>query len=307
MNRLLIVVVASAAVGICGQGAVAGTLHVVHSIDLPRGRGSSDLAWDGQHLWTSMNPGRGHPWSVTYELDPSDGSVLSSFRFSDEFNLKGHTWDGNHLWIARMLANADNVPYGTPPDVLTDHVYKLTTEGMLVSTFSGPYGADAITTGAAWDGAYLWLSDSKHREIMQVDPLDMTIMTSFASAGTQPRGLTWDGSYLWSVDQADDMVYQMDTSGNVVETWAAPAVEPYGITFDGQYLWILDNDARKVFQVAMAEPSTLVLLTVAGGSLLALLCRRRWLESKDRDRGQSVDFSVYLPGGPTSADGPLWR
>ena len=54
INGLLVCVAGSLALGICSQGALAGTLRIVQSIDLPFEPGaglSYDLAWDGQHIW----------------------------------------------------------------------------------------------------------------------------------------------------------------------------------------------------------------------------------------------------------------
>ena len=57
------------------------------------------LAWDGQHLWNTN-------YDLTekgmiYKLDPSDGSITTSFNSPISGNVPtGLTWDGTYLWCA---------------------------------------------------------------------------------------------------------------------------------------------------------------------------------------------------------------
>ena len=285
MKRLLIVFAMSPILGMCGQGAVAGTLEVVHSIELHgqliSGRG---LTWDGQLLWATGAiqqyrplddgiPYDPYPYPHTYAHGyyPSDGSLKSYLiRSSALYNASGFVWNGNHFWIATF-----GEVIGMPVDTAVDLIYKISDDGAQVDVVQAPLSPDARPSGIAWDGTHLWLSDRRHDKIMQVDPADMSVTSSFDSPGGEPRGLTWDGSSLWSVDGSSDLIYQIDPSGEVIETWTGPVTAPWGITYDGEYLWVLDNDSRKIYQLTVPEPSTLALLVIGGLSISAFFYRGR--------------------------------
>jgi len=271
---LLTVVIASVGVAICNQGAVAASLEIIRSIDFPAADAAgTGIAWDGQHLWATMwDPVNGR---LTYELDPADGSVVSSFEPLGPGTYAGHTWDGTHLWITE-----------NPPDGFPDYIHKLSTDGTVAESFLAPNSPDAYLTGAAWDGSYLWVSDPLQREIMQVDPLDMTVLTSFAFPFVG-GALAWDGSHLWCLSGGNRAVFQLDTSGNVLETWSLPDIiafgNPAGLAFDDEHFWILANGETpaagvtipaRIYQVAIPEPASIVLL--ATGAISVIAFARGW-------------------------------
>ncbi len=250
------------------QTARADELNVIHSIDFPSSAIGADLAWDGEYLWVSMHHlGQG---GFTYQLDPSDGSIVSSLQTELTSGRTGLAYGEGGLWIATPITDVA----GTPPDTVVDDIYRYKMDGSLEGSFSAPHSPDAMTTGAAWDGSYLWISDTRHQEIIQVDPLDGSVVTAFASPGAAPRGLAWDGDSLWSVDSLEEIIYQMDVTGEVLQTWSSPVAQPYGMTFDGTHLWILSNDDHKIHQVAIPEPAILTLLAVSATTFFAL----RWLQ-----------------------------
>ena len=69
--------------------------EIVAELPAP-GPDSRGLAWDGQYLWcadASMDK--------IYQLNPADGSIISSFNFALDINFGGLAWspDG-YLWIS---------------------------------------------------------------------------------------------------------------------------------------------------------------------------------------------------------------
>ena len=46
-----------------------------------------------------------------------------------------------------------------------------------------------------------------------------TIVTSFESPGSEPRGLAWDGEYLWCADADKDSIFKIDpATGQVIHS-----------------------------------------------------------------------------------------
>ena len=299
MRKTLLLIVMTTAPGwsFCQQDAHAGTLEIVRSIDFPYDFANAivpanaigvGIAWDGQSLWGTFSLFVGGVSSQeTVELDPSDGSLIRRFApYAGQNSLMtGSAWGGNGLWNTSFAAIQWNQEPGSPPDdTWVDSVVKWGIDdwqppaGYPAQTvsFPAPASPDAVLRGVAWDGSYLWLSDSKHRQITQVDPADGSVIRSFPSPGTDPRGLTWDGSSLWIVDAADNVIHQVDTFGNLLDTWSAPGTGrwPYDIAFDGQYLWLLENESDSIYQLAIPEPTSVGLLISATLALLFLAWQR---------------------------------
>lgn len=268
VRLLMIVLLALPGCLTLGQVALGETLQVVRSIDLPPEFEyglTMDLAWDGEHLWVTTLFGE----AAIYELEPSDGSVVSSFVIAPP-NHHGLAWDGAYLWNTVTMVHG-----GLPIDTEPDYVEQRSTDGTLVSSFLAPYSPDAIFQGATWDGSYLWLSASNRGLILQVDPADGSLIQSLPSPAADLRGLAWDGNSLWAVDGANDLIYRLSTSGDVLGTWDTPGRNSWGITFDGEHLWVSDDQAKKIFQLVVPEPSSLTILGIGAGSLLVLAWQRR--------------------------------
>ncbi len=76
------------------------------------------------------------------------------------------------------------------------------------------------------------------------------VINSFPSPGDNPRGLAWDGSNLWNCDWIQQRIYQLDTSGNIIDYINWPHREAYGLTYDGSNLWVCDNTSDYVYEVS---------------------------------------------------------
>lgn len=123
--------------------------------------------------------------------------------------------------------------------------------------------------------------------VYQVDPDSGAVSPQFATPeGSSIWGLTSDGNYLWATDTANDMLLQLDMTGQVVHSLAAPGTDPTGITWDGSTLWVLDFDSQTIDQVdpATGQVVSSLEVPVAEGSLSGLahdgqyLWMNRWLD-----------------------------
>ena len=202
--------------------------EIVRTIPAP-GPSTDGLAWDGTHLWASDNK-----TNTIYQLDPADGTVLSSFPAPPGVFPNDLTWDGENLWVA--------VNDG-------DTIYEIDTLGNVLSSFPSPSsGPD----GLAWDGLSLWHGDFDSSQIYRLDPETGAVLDSYGAIS--PNGLTYDGSFVWYVDNEPTGFYAVDPAdGTLVLACAAPSGNPRGLTFDGTYLWISESLADEIHQV---EPCT---------------------------------------------------
>jgi DNA-binding beta-propeller fold protein YncE len=121
-------------------------------------------------------------------------------------------------------------------------IYKLTTSGNVIDSFSspGPY-----PDGLAWDGKYLWNADRDESRIYKLDTSG-NVIDYIEAPGGSPGGLSFDGTYLWSLSGYTLLIYKLDFSGNVFESFYSPATFdsyhiynfPTGLAWDGKYLWV---------------------------------------------------------------------
>jgi len=262
-----------------GAAAQGDEIRVMRSISMPEPHGDRlDLAWDGRHFWAlsvvipTLDPGPDE-FGRVQEIEPADGSLVSWF----PLGLYSHAalaWLGDRLYIANTNSTGETFQYGAPADTLADSIDIFDVGGSEVGRIFAPYGADTVTTGIATNGTYLWTSDAKHREIVQVDPDDGSVLATFPSPGPCPGSLTWDGQSLWNLDLEEDVIYQLGQSGSVLGRWSLPMADPAGLTFDGEYLWVLDDETENVYQIVVPEPNTAVLLGLCGALLPFTLHRR---------------------------------
>lgn len=74
--------------------AASPSQEIIRHLEAP-GPDARGLAWDGQYLWCAEVFSQ-----KVYQLDPNDGSVVSSFDFNIEYQYGGLAWsDDDYLWI----------------------------------------------------------------------------------------------------------------------------------------------------------------------------------------------------------------
>jgi hypothetical protein len=142
-----------------------GTDTVVASLDMVALTGGRNivpggLAWDSnsQHLWVGtlidMDATGSFGDGEIFEIDPVQGVMVSSFPTSSLT-----TSDADP--VRRMI---DGLAFDARSDTLwfspleAGHVYQVTTEGILVSSFALPFPSALWGAGVTFDGNHLWLS-----------------------------------------------------------------------------------------------------------------------------------------------------
>jgi hypothetical protein len=199
------------------------------------------LAWDGTHLWVSNIADAEHPetfWYRFYRFDPWAGAAVDSFQTWPSF-YHGITWDGTHLWgehnwdtISRLTTSGMVVEDLDAPAFFTfGAAYALGEEVLWVTVFQGATGlykldpatgnvldilfpAETTTTHGwadlGWDGTFLWHSNVADDVVYKIDPVNGTIVESFAAPAPNCEGVAHDGWTLWLSSPTTDRIYGVD-------------------------------------------------------------------------------------------------
>ena len=127
----------------------ADSINVLNTYTLPDGVESvQDTAWDGNSIWVADVSS-----TVLYEIDPSDGSLLSQVDHPGG-NPLGLTSDGTNLFVGDLTSD------GTRGSS-SDQVFEITTAGATINSWETPDSPDSAPSGLAYDGTTgnLWLAD----------------------------------------------------------------------------------------------------------------------------------------------------
>lgn len=173
------------------------------------------ITWDGTYLWCLDQVSK-----KIYKMD-IDGNVISSFSVpsagSDE-NPVRLVWDGTYFWCSYYCWKN------------TEHtIQRFDTNGNVIQSFKHSGGQ---VYALAWDGANLWWADYNSGKVFGNGSFD---------GPARPKGLAWDGTHLWCFAYPSTM-YQMDTSGNIINSFAFPFPVDFsgsldGLTWDGKCFW----------------------------------------------------------------------
>jgi glutamine cyclotransferase len=135
------------------------------------------IAWDGTSLWVTDHSGN----MKMFEMDPSDGTVLSSFDIEYSVSSGGLAWDGEYLY------------YGNTTD---EKIYKYTRNGTLDSYLEPPLPGRA-PKGVAYDGEHLWVALSFVDTLYVMDK-DTGDVLRRIYLDDRYLDLAVDGEHVWS-------------------------------------------------------------------------------------------------------------
>jgi len=210
----------------CADTCVAGSCVSIECYD------DSDCGADG---WVGADYCNGDELRDTFKeytcSNPGTASASCSSTETDQLKqiCRNGCFGGSCL-TEGVLWNADSG---------TDKIYKLTTNGTILNSFSSP---GTSPSGLTWDGNYLWNADNNLDRIYKLT-INGLIVYSFDSPGTSPSGLTWDGNYLWNADYNTDKIYKLTTDGTVVSSFNSPGTFPRGLAWQDYSPIVCSSDS----------------------------------------------------------------
>jgi len=213
------------------EAALFPDLPIVKSFPSPT-KYPRGLTYDGVYLYVAQAATE----DIIYKIDPKTGDVVNTYEWTYSTFPIGLAWDGVNFYVSDDTSGyiyvvdkdfnlvkklpapetwqRDMAYDGTNLLEVTSYTNKIwtldTDDGSVIDVFSSPLDWPA---GLAWDGTYIWHSNSEFlgpRDYIYKLDTDGTVLEQYNSPGTYPTGLAFDGQYLWCVDWDTDTIYQLD-------------------------------------------------------------------------------------------------
>jgi hypothetical protein len=212
----------AALVALAGSPATASFGEIAASFPAPAPKPIA-LTWADGSLYCFCQTA---PY-LFWELGPTNGKVLGSFRFGKTAaDTAGLAHDGKYFWAGNTA---------------TDYIYRFEWGGSVASSFKVNWD---FGQGLTWSGLHLWATEigtkwSHGYYQMRIDGKVIRSYTSFYELFDP----AWDGENLWTGEYDDisedyRVVGFNPVRGTVVGSFASPADEPWGAAYDGRYLWL---------------------------------------------------------------------
>jgi len=174
--------------------------------------------------------------------------IVNTFEAPQDSSPNGLAWDGTYLWLSDCGAQ--------------DMIYKLTTNGEVVSSFAWPIEQDTQgPQGLTWDGEYLRIVSYSTRKVLKLTTEGVWV-SEFAAPDPPNqalRGITWDGSTLWLSDSGywteDPLIasiYQLTTDGGIIFSFELPSdiQLPRDLAYDGVNLWLAEQSGAMIHRIS---------------------------------------------------------
>lgn len=136
---------------------------------------------------------------------------------------------------------------------VTDDRGEVSNASSLFIMVQGEPGLESMMTlpehnisGMTWDGARLWIVDSKNRVLYsQAGLSESGASWSQHNLPTEipwPAGIEWDGQSFWLADGATMTIYKLSSeSFEILSRWEYPGTIPADLAWDGRLLWAIDE------------------------------------------------------------------
>ena len=168
-------------------------------------------------------------------IDPDIGRVLEKIPLP---LAAGYFPAGVTVGAASVWAAYDSPGQLVRVDPATGRVVKSIAIG---SPTAIAFGAEAVWIGGPYDG--VTRIDPSTNTVRHYEPLPNTV-----------TGIAVGNGYVWATVGADDVVWQLDTDGNVQRSFGTGS-GPAGVTVSGDTVWVANSRDGTVTRVNPSEPN----------------------------------------------------
>jgi len=117
------------------------------------------------------------------------------------------------------------------------------------------------------------------------------VLEKIKTPGSCPTGLTWDSGSPWVTDRKTDMIYRLDSEGNIAASFKSPGFHPAGLTWDGSHLWNVDKTEKMLYRINPATGDTVRAFESPASSPEGLAWDGTYLWLVERRKGKLLQIS----------------
>ncbi len=182
------------------------------------------------------------------------GDLLFEIDFgavTGDTQLLGVEFDGTYYWVTGGNSGSD-----------PNKLYKINTTGALIATYDQSSLAGWGWRDLAFDGTYLYASDSG--VVQEINPATGLVTGVTIPSPTNPaRALAYDPAtdHFWAANW-DSLLYEFDRTGAIINSFPAVGLSTYGMAWDawsagGPFLWLWSQDGPDpLLMASQVNPTT---------------------------------------------------
>jgi len=129
-------------------------------------------------------------------------------------------------------------------------------DGSVLGQFTLPF--TGYVMDLTFDGTNLYIVEWEPTQIIYKITTSGALITSFAAPSSYPRGITWDGQHLWIGEADNQMLYEVDTLGSVLDNISVFGIIGWTMGMEwvpghnNGHLWVNDDDYDDINQLNLS-------------------------------------------------------
>ncbi|MDD5530516.1 MAG: T9SS type A sorting domain-containing protein [bacterium] len=210
---------------------------------------------DGTNLWVSdfQIP---RLWQIDdgiVESSATAGDTIRTIPAPEDTMIMGIAWVRDTIYVLHQATDSDSNAI----------LYKVdSTDGTVYSQFTLPFTGYVL--GITFDGSDLWIVRFNPSNMIYHLTCTGTVIDSFASPHSSPRGIAWDGQYLWLGGAGSGLLYKMNTSCVVIDSVSTGSLISWGMDMvwvpehTTGHLWVNDNTDNDINQLDVSGDTAIL-------------------------------------------------